>query len=79
MIDGHISFDKGAFHIQNLLTIPGDVDISAGNINFAGDVMIKGKVREGFLIKSDGNITIRGNVEAGAIIKAGETFQLNVV
>jgi uncharacterized protein (DUF342 family) len=76
LIDGHISFDKGAFHIQNLLTIPGDVDISVGNINFAGDVMIKGKVREGFSVKSDGNITIRGNVEAGAIIKAGGNISI---
>ena len=76
LIDGHVSFDKGAFHIQNLLTIPGDVDISVGNINFAGDVLIKGKVREGFSVKSDGNITIRGNVEAGALIQAGGNISI---
>ncbi len=76
VIDGHVSFEKGAFHIQNLLTIAGDVDISVGNVTFAGDVLIKGKVREGFSVKSDGNITIKGNVEAGAIIQAGGNISI---
>ncbi len=68
--DGELVFKDGVFFINELLTIQNDVDNASGNINFSGDILIKGDVREGFSVKAEGNITIEGTCE-GAFIEAG--------
>ncbi len=67
--DGELLFKDGLFMINELLTIENDVDNASGNINFAGNVLIKGDVREGFSVKAEGNITIQGTAE-GAVLEA---------
>lgn len=67
--DGNINFKGGAFVIDPVVTINGDVDASVGNIVFTGDVVVKGEVLEGFKISSNSNITVAGNVN-GAILEA---------
>ena len=65
--DGNINFKGGAFVIDQVVTIPGDVDASVGNINFVGDVIVKGEVMEGFRISSKGNIVVSGNVNGATL------------
>ena len=67
--DGELLFKEGGFNVNELLTIPGDVDVASGNIHFSGDVLVKGDVREGFAVTAEGNITIEGTCE-GAELKA---------
>ncbi len=67
--DGNINFKNNAFVIDQVVTIPGDVDASVGNINFVGDVIVKGEVLEGFKISSNANIVVAGNVN-GATLEA---------
>lgn len=67
--DGNINFRGGAFVIDQVVTIPGDVDASVGNISFVGDVIVKGEVMEGFKISSKANIIVSGNVN-GATLEA---------
>ncbi len=74
-VDGHVSFSNGRFTIINLLTIPGDVDNSVGNIDMLGDVVIKGDVLDRFIIKATGNVVIQGILE-GATIIAGGNIQI---
>ncbi|MBQ8781280.1 MAG: DUF342 domain-containing protein [Oscillospiraceae bacterium] len=69
-IDGHLVFKNGAFNVDSLVTINSDVDISVGNIDFIGDIIIKGNVFEGFKVSSNANITIYGEVN-GATVEAG--------
>lgn len=69
MTDGNINFKNGAFSIEQVVTIAGDVDASVGNINFVGDVIVKGEVLEGFKISSNANIIVAGNVN-GAVLEA---------
>ncbi|PKM82119.1 MAG: hypothetical protein CVU89_05570 [Firmicutes bacterium HGW-Firmicutes-14] len=45
-----------------IYTVDGDVDISVGNINFKGDVLVYGNVLEGFRLWAGGDITVLGNV-----------------
>ena len=59
--------------IQELLEIPGDVDFSTGNIDFGGDVLIKGGVGDRFGVRATGDIEIHGLVE-GAQIRCGGTL-----
>ena len=67
--DGNINYKNGAFSIEQVVTIQGDVDASVGNISFVGDVVVKGEVLEGFKISSNSNIIVAGNVN-GAVLEA---------
>jgi len=72
--DGELIFKEGVFLINELLTIENDVDNASGNINFSGDVLIKGDVREGFSVKAEGNITIMGTAEGADIVSASNVI-----
>jgi uncharacterized protein (DUF342 family) len=70
-INGHIVFEKNAFVVKKTLDIKADIDFNTGNIEFIGDVIIRGNVGEGFkVISTGGNVTIDGGVFSGSLIKA---------
>lgn len=71
-IDGEVIFTAGAFEIQRVLAISGDVDNATGNIHFAGDVVIKGDVRDGFAVHADGTLHIRGTAEGAQLSSGGD-------
>lgn len=71
--DGNLAFKGGRFSVEKVFRLDGDVDVSTGNIDFIGEVVIRGDVREGFSVKAKGNITIQGgafkaNIESGGNI-----------
>ena len=68
-VAGNLRWNKDHFVVDKEIVVSGDVDLSVGNIDFIGDVIIKGHVNEGFTVKSAGNITISGNV-TGAVLEA---------
>ncbi|MCR4780210.1 MAG: FapA family protein [Ruminiclostridium sp.] len=68
-ISGNLRWNKDHFVVDKEIVVSGDVDLSVGNIDFIGDVIIKGNVNEGFFIKSAGNVSVAGNV-TGATIEA---------
>ncbi len=69
--DGNLTYSSGAFNIEESLLIRGDVDVSSGNIDFIGDIIIKGNVLEGYAVSSKKNVTISGNVTKGTITADG--------
>lgn len=70
--DGHIVFGNGCFQVEEAVTIKTDLDISVGNINFFGDVHIKGNVMEGFSVNAGKNVKIDGSVFSGEITAGGD-------
>jgi len=58
-----------------VLTISGDVDFSTGNINFDGNLVIRGNVNPGFTVKATGNIQVMGVVDS-AFLEAGGNLLL---
>lgn len=66
-IDGQVVKEKDKISVRPVLEINGDVDLNTGNIDFLGSVKIRGNVREGFVIKADGDVEIEGNVGAAEI------------
>ena len=50
-----------------VIEVKGDVDLSTGNIEFIGNVIIQGSVQTGFTVKAEGNVEIAGNVSGGII------------
>lgn len=70
--DGHLRFSNGRFCVDTTVVIGGDVDASVGHIEFLGDVLVKGEVREGFRVSSQKNITVYGNVTGGTLVANGD-------
>lgn len=59
----------GKVTVEDVLVVE-DVDFSTGNIDFKGNVLVKGIVNTGFSITAEGDITCKDTVE-GADLKAG--------
>ncbi len=73
-IEGQAVRDGKRVHVLPIHEVNGDVDLSVGNIDFIGNVLIKGDVKEGFKIKADGNIEVKGRVSAADLIAGNEVI-----
>ena len=69
-VDGHPVVKGKTLSVEPVWEVPGDVDLSNGNIHFAGSVHISGNVTSGFAVTATENIEIDGFVE-GSTIEAG--------
>lgn len=70
-IDGNVRFENNQFLVESMLVIDGNVDGTVGNIDYDGDVLIEGDVREGFRVKATGNVVVKGMVECAEIVAGG--------
>lgn len=69
---GHVEFGSEGFKIKTVLEIDSNVDYTTGNINFLGDVHIRGDVCNGFSVQAVGDITVDGVVESGTVEAGGD-------
>jgi len=70
-IDGQPHHDAlGNISVSPELVIPGNVDFETGNIDFKGNIIVKGMVKEGFSVKGI-NLTAQ-EIEGGTIDLTGE-------
>ena len=76
---GNLVVTGGKISISPILQIKGSVDLSTGNINFAGDVVIQGSVTEGFSVKAGGNVDIAGMVSGGTVEGFNVTVRQGIV
>lgn len=75
LMDGKIEMKNGRIMISSVYEIYGNADLSTGNIDFRGDVIIHGNVTTGSKIIATGSITIDGSAEA-CELKAGKDIIL---
>jgi hypothetical protein len=73
-IAGAPKLQGGKVVVEEVLTV-GDVDFATGNIEFVGNVLVKGIVNPGFSITAGGDITCTDTVE-GAHLRAGGSIYL---
>lgn len=71
LIKGKASIQGGKVVVLPHIKIDGDVDMSVGNVDFDGDIVISGNINPGFTIKATGNILVAGSVEAASLQAAG--------
>lgn len=64
---GQLLIANNKVSVIPLIEIKGDVDLSTGNVEFVGSVIVKGSVQTGFTVKAEGNIEIAGNVSGGTV------------
>ena len=74
-VSGHVTLDKDKVYVSDVLEVI-NVDNSTGNIQYDGNVTIKGNVLAGFSVEASGDIAVSGIVE-GATVKAGGNITLN--
>jgi hypothetical protein len=73
-IAGQVVLEGEKVHVLPVYELNGNVDLSTGNIDFVGNVLIKGNVTEGFSIRADGNVEVRGHVSVADIDAGGDVF-----
>lgn len=71
---GQIVMKNGKINVEPVLEIPGDVSTETGDIDFVGNVVIKGSVRDTFKVKAGGNVDIWGTVEKAEVIADGNVY-----
>ncbi|MFW5812154.1 MAG: flagellar assembly protein A [Alkalispirochaetaceae bacterium] len=70
---GEVLYDekKSSIALRTVHTVDGDIDYGEGNVTFPGSVLIKGNVRNGFVVMSEGDISVGENVEGALLSSAG--------
>ncbi len=59
---GQVYIKSKQICVDPALELPGDVDLSTGNIDFVGSVVIKGGISDGFSVLSGGNVEVFGHI-----------------
>jgi hypothetical protein len=71
--DGHLAFGPGGcIEVQTVVTIPRNLDLTVGNIDFCGSIIVLGDIMSDFTVKVGGSLDVHGNVEDSLIKVAGD-------
>lgn len=73
---GQPMFRGNRLLVKPVVVVRGDVDLSVGNVLFDGSIIVRGNVREGFLVSAGVDVEVFGNVES-ASIKAGRDVHIH--
>ncbi|MFZ5943682.1 MAG: DUF342 domain-containing protein [Bacillota bacterium] len=72
--EGHVVIVERRVSVLPVFEVNGDVDFSSGNIDFVGNVVVRGNIRDGFTVKAKGDVEIFGTVEGGNVYSSGNIF-----
>ncbi|MCL2386292.1 MAG: FapA family protein [Defluviitaleaceae bacterium] len=75
-VSGQLLLTEGKINISPHLEIAANVDNSTGNIDFNGQVTIRGNVVTGFEVRAAGNIEVYGVCEAATLISENGSIVL---
>jgi uncharacterized protein len=70
--DGRFQITSDSFWVDEVLDILGDIDLRVGNIDFPGNVVIRGEIRDGFTVKAGKSILVRGCIGAAHVECGGD-------
>jgi uncharacterized protein (DUF342 family) len=66
-LDGYLVEEQGKLFIKDELAISGNIDYHVGNLDFIGQLTIKGDVLPGFKVSAVKGVTILGSVQGGSV------------
>lgn len=75
LVNGHVTLESDKIFASNVMELV-NIDNSTGDIDYEGNLEIKGNVLAGFSVRATGDISIGGIVE-GAYVYAGGNITLN--
>jgi uncharacterized protein (DUF342 family) len=70
--DGQVIIKENKISVLALYEIPGDVNLSTGNIDFIGTVIVRGDVKDGFKVYAGEDLVINGVVEGAELKCSGK-------
>lgn len=73
---GCLVLEGNRLSISDTKEIVGDVDEKTGDIHFPGDLVLKGNIRSGRVVKAEGDLTVEGNAEA-SLVSSDTTVFMN--
>jgi len=79
LINGFLEINHNVLNVNETLVITSDVGYETGNIEFSGNIEIKGKVCDGFSVTSFGKLTIHGIVEAANLFSRQDMLLISGV
>ncbi|ROR30794.1 hypothetical protein EDD66_102449 [Mobilisporobacter senegalensis] len=71
-VSGHVKLENDKVVVADTYDVNGDVNTSTGDINYDGNVHIRGNVITGFSVKAKGDIEVDGVVEGATLIAEGK-------
>lgn len=71
-VTGHVNLIGGKVFVSDVYSVPADVDNSIGNIDYQGNVEVRGNVKGGFYIRAHGDIVVNGVVEDSVLEADGQ-------
>ena len=71
-VSGNVTLVNDMVFVTDTYTIEGDVVPSTGDIDYDGEVEVKGNVITGYTVKATGDITVNGAVEGAMLISEGK-------
>lgn len=73
-VNGALRLKDNRLSVVQILVLEAGVNYQTGNIDFVGEVCIKGPISQGFTVKASGDITITESVENGTEIISGSNI-----
>lgn len=64
---GYVTHAGNKISVSTVYEVRGDVDLTTGNIEFNGTVVIKGSIREGFRVTANGDVVVMGTISDGVV------------
>lgn len=71
-VNGHVSLAGEQVFVSDTYEVPADVSVASGDIDYDGNVEVKGNVVTGFSVKAKGDIIVNGVVEAATLEAGGQ-------
>ncbi|SES63249.1 DUF342 domain-containing protein [[Clostridium] polysaccharolyticum] len=71
-VSGHVTLVDDKVFVSDVYEVPADVDASTGDIDYDGNVLVRGNVRTGYIVRAKGNIVVNGVVEGATLVADGE-------
>lgn len=76
-VDGMVLLDpSGRIRVESVYHVSGDVGPETGNIEFVGPVIVRGSIRDGFVVKASGDVSVGDAVE-GATVESGGSIRVS--
>jgi uncharacterized protein len=69
---GQVILQGNKISVRRVLDIAGNIDFETGNVEAASDVLIRGSVKDLFIVRSKANISVQGMVEAAYLFAEGD-------
>ena len=76
-VSGRVEYQNDLIQVSSVYEISGDVDLSIGNIDFNGTVVVHGNVISGMTIRATGDVTIYGGVQDSSVEAGGDVTIMN--